>query len=175
MIDEEVARLRKQVKVFYRRLQRELPGVHGLSQTGIQMLAIVRRSPDGVRPGQLATELQMTNSNVAAALRILEAQGLVVRRNDPTDGRKAFIDATELGVEVGAKIRGSHYAWMRETIGSVLTEDEQRLLLKAGDLMQRLAEHVPTPVVYEPAPRRKAAAAAESRKTPAARARATAR
>lgn len=148
MIDEDAALLRKQVKLFYRRLQRELPGVHGLSQTGVQMLGIVRRSPDGVRPGQLAAELQMTNSNVAAALRSLEAQGLVIRRSDPTDGRKAYIGMTKLGAEIGAKIRDSHFAWMRETIESLLTEEEQRVLLQAGTLMQRLAEHVPAPIVY---------------------------
>jgi DNA-binding MarR family transcriptional regulator len=38
-----------------------------------------------MRPGELAGELQMTTSNVAAALRSLEEEGLVARRGDPED------------------------------------------------------------------------------------------
>lgn len=148
MKEEEVSRLRKQVRAFSRRLQRELPSVHGLSHTAQQMLGYVARAPDGLRPSQLAAEMQMTNSNVAAALRMLESSQLVVRLDDPSDGRKALIKATSQGVELVARIRGTHYAWLRRTIETLLPPKDQQLLLRAGEIMQRLAEHVPEPETY---------------------------
>jgi DNA-binding MarR family transcriptional regulator len=138
---EDVSRLRKQVKALYRRLQRELPQVEGLPFTAFQMLRVIERAPGRIRPGELAAELEMTNSNVAAALRALEAKGLVVRRQDPTDGRKAFMEMTQLGDKVIAENRDSPSAWFLRSMEQALTEREQRLLLQAGDLMQCLADH----------------------------------
>jgi DNA-binding MarR family transcriptional regulator len=141
VIDEQASRLRKQVKAFYRRLRRELPTALGLSQTLVSMLGLVGKSPDGVRPGELAGELQMTDSNVAAALRTLEARGLIVRSGDPTDGRKVLVSCTPLGAKTAHEARQIHYAWLRTTIEALLTKEEQHVLLAAGDLMQRLTEH----------------------------------
>ncbi len=146
MLEDDVALFRRQVKILNRRLQRELPTMYGLSFTTLQLLVTVAIAPTPIRPGQLATELEMTNSNVAAALRQLEAKGYVVRRDDPEDGRKAFIDMTDLGHKVVADSRGGQYAWLRETIERLLTRKEQQTLLQAGDLMQRLAESSPPPV-----------------------------
>ena len=141
MHDEEVFRLRKQIRALNRRLQRERPVVEGLSYTTLRLLLTVERSVAPMRPGQLATELQMTNSNVAAALRSLEAQGMVVLRSDPEDGRKAIVDLTKKGIKVVGETRQRYSAWLHETIEGVLTKSEQRLLLQAGFLMQRLADH----------------------------------
>ncbi|NKJ00953.1 MarR family transcriptional regulator [Novosphingobium sp. SG707] len=140
MLDEDVARLRKQVKAFHRRLQRDLPISNGLSLTTLHILATLDRAATAMRPGEIATELQMTDSNVAAALRSLESQNLVLRRSDPADGRKAFIDITDLGRSVADQTRRSYYAKLSRAIESSLTEQEQSLLLQAGMLMQRLAD-----------------------------------
>ena len=144
MLDEDVYRLRKQIKMLYRRMQREQPAVEGLSPTTLQLLVAVERSATPMRPGQLAAELQMTNSNVAAALRLLEGQGLVVLISDPDDGRKAFVRLTKQASKVVAEIRESHNVWLKETAERALTEKEQRLLIQAGDLMQRLADDAAT-------------------------------
>jgi DNA-binding MarR family transcriptional regulator len=139
--DDEVFRLRKQVKSLYRRLQRERPVVDGLSFTAFQLLITVERAGGPIRPGELATELQMTNSNVAAGLRTLEAQDLVTLRDDPEDGRRSIVELTRAAGRLVAEIRQSYYTWLRGTIEAVLSKEEQVLLLKAGDLMQRLADH----------------------------------
>jgi DNA-binding MarR family transcriptional regulator len=85
----------------------------------------------------------MTSPNIAAALRSLESQGLVSRRKDPDDGRKAFIDMTPRGRKVIAEARRSWRAWLRDTIEYALTDSERTLLFRAGDLLQRLAEDDP--------------------------------
>lgn len=141
MRDDEIYRLQKQVKRLYRRVQREQPVVEGLSYSALQVLVAVEQAGRALRPGELAGELQMTSSNVAAALRSLETGGLVVRRSDPVDGRKAFVSMTAAGAKVITEARGDNHAWLRQAIADALTPDERRLLSRAGELMQRLAEH----------------------------------
>jgi DNA-binding MarR family transcriptional regulator len=139
--EEEVYRLQKQVKRLYRRVQREQPVVEGLSYSALQVLVAVEQADRALRPGELAAELQMTSSNVAAALRSLEMEGLVVRQSDPADGRKALVSLTPAGAKVITEARRGKHAWLQQAIADALTPGEQRLLLRAGELLQRLAEH----------------------------------
>jgi len=81
--EDEVDRLRNQVKALYRRMRREQPAIEGMSITELQVLTTAARSRTAMRPGQLGDELQMTSPNVAAALRSLEKMGMVSRRRDP--------------------------------------------------------------------------------------------
>ncbi len=143
MKGEDAAHLRKQVRALYRRMQRETPAVEGLPFTALQMLAAVERAPTPVRPSELAVELGVTTSNVAPVLRSLETQGMLNRRVDPVDGRKALVALTDLGKKVVADTRKSYYAWLQTAMEDQLTSEERRLLLQAGDLMQRLADHDP--------------------------------
>ena len=69
-------RLRAQVAALQRRIRAEAPTVEGLPRAALTVLAAVVRRP-GITPRDVATELHMTSSNVAAALRDLEAGGLV--------------------------------------------------------------------------------------------------
>ena len=114
--------------------------VDGLPVTALQMLVAVERAGAAVRPGELAAEMEMKSSNVAAALRLLEERSLVDRRPDPEDGRKAFIDLTGKGRGLLADIRRDRYAWLQSAVDAVLTPREQQLLLDAGELMERLAD-----------------------------------
>lgn len=138
---EEVSRFRLQVRGLNRRLQRELPVIPGLTFTNLQLLVTVYVSPTAIRPSQLAKELEMSNPNVSTAIGSLEALGLVVRRNDPADGRKAFIEVTSFGRDVIATTSSGQYAWLRNTMKTILSDEEQRLLLRAGDLMQRITDY----------------------------------
>lgn len=141
MRDEEAYRLQKQLKRLYRRVQREQPVVEGLSYSALQVLVAVEQASRALRPGELAAELQMTSSNVAAALRSLEMDGLVVRQPDPADGRKALVSLTPAAAKVITEARRDRHAWLQQAIAHALTPGEQRLLSRAGELMQRLAEY----------------------------------
>ncbi len=145
MREDDARRLRRQIKAFQRRLRRELQGVGELSMTSLQVLGAVERSGGVMTPGRLTEELQMTTSNVAAALRSLEVAGAVRRRRDPADGRRVFVALTDDGRKVVADYRSSGDAWLQHTVEAVLDDGEQRLLLEAGELMQRLADHVAPP------------------------------
>jgi DNA-binding MarR family transcriptional regulator len=153
--DDQVDRLRNQLKALHRRMRREQPAVPGLSATSLEVLIAVDGADEPIRPGELGTDLQMTSPNVAAALRLLEGQGLVTRRPDQDDGRKAFIEMTAQGRTVVAEARRSWRAWLQDTIENTLTDSERTVLFLAGDLLQRLADDDPaTRVVAFPDRRR---------------------
>ena len=105
MDDQEVRLFRAQMKLLQRRLRREALPVHGVSRTALQVVTAVVRLPEVPRPRQIAEELRMTSSNVAAALRELEAAGYVVRRKDSADARRVSVIVTEHGRSVVAGVR----------------------------------------------------------------------
>jgi DNA-binding MarR family transcriptional regulator len=140
MNEGEVRRFRRQVKLMYWRLRRETPPLAGLSRTEQSVLAALVRLPEGSGPRQVAEELWMTSSNVAAALRELEGRGFIVRRRDPGDARRVLIEVTASGAELVAAARSERDSWFGRAIESTLDPAERRQLLAAGELFERLAE-----------------------------------
>lgn len=114
--------------------------MEGISIPMVQVLVTVRRSPTALGPSDVADELQMKSSNVAAALRALEDLGLILRRPDTADRRRVFIELTDRGLQVLAEIRRSRQSWLQDTMSTALTPAEQRIMLVAGELMERLAQ-----------------------------------
>ncbi|QMU69489.1 MarR family winged helix-turn-helix transcriptional regulator [Streptacidiphilus sp. P02-A3a] len=140
MDDDEVRGFRTQMKLLQQRLRQEALPVQGITRTALQVLAALVRLPEGSQPGQVAQELRMTSSNVAAALRELEAAGYLRRRRDEADARRVLVFVTEPGRALLADVRGERDTWLGRATAALLDQDEQRLLLAAGALMQRLAE-----------------------------------
>ncbi|MFE3169269.1 MarR family winged helix-turn-helix transcriptional regulator [Streptomyces sp. NPDC059224] len=141
MQDEDIQRLRGQLKLLQRRMRHEALPVTGLSLTATRVLGAAARAADPAQPGDLTGLLQMTTSNVAAALRELEAAGLVTRVRDAQDRRKVRIVLTGEGQSVVAASRRERDSWLGQAIEALLEPDEQQLLRAAGDLMQRLAAY----------------------------------
>jgi DNA-binding MarR family transcriptional regulator len=83
----------------------------------------------------------MTSSNVAAALRELESAGLVRRVRDPEDGRRVQLSLTDTGANAVSCVHAERDTWLGRAIAAVLSDEEQRTLIRAGELMQRLAEY----------------------------------
>jgi DNA-binding MarR family transcriptional regulator len=70
----------------------------------------------------------------------LEAEGLVSRRPDPEDGRRALVELTAKGHETLAAERSRREGWLAEAIACDLTPEEQEVLMRAVPLLRRLAE-----------------------------------
>lgn len=143
MRDEDIERLRGQLKLLQRRMRNEALPVTGLSLTATRVLGAAARAAEPAQPGDLTGLLQMTTSNVAAALRELEAAGLVTRARDAQDRRKVRIVLTQEGQSVVAASRRERDSWLGQAIEALLEPDEQELLRAAGDLMERLAAYEP--------------------------------
>jgi DNA-binding MarR family transcriptional regulator len=151
MHDDEIRRFRTQMRMLGRRLRRELPPVDGVSRSAVQVLRVVSRVPDP-SPGDVAERLRMTSSNVAATLRELEETGLVSRDRDPQDGRRVRLSLTDAGADAVACVHAERDTWLGRAIEAVLSDEEQRTLRGAGELMQRLAEYEDERVATESAP-----------------------
>jgi DNA-binding MarR family transcriptional regulator len=84
---------------------------------------------EGVRP-----------QSMAQTVAELEHAGLVVRRPDPADGRRALVELTEEGRGVLAADRRERAGWLADAIAERLTPAEQRILERAVPLLDRLAD-----------------------------------
>ena len=122
------------------RLRRELPPVRGVSRSAVQVLRVVSRAQQP-SPSDVAARLRMTSSNVAAALRELEEAGLVGRDRDPDDGRRVRLSLTAAGADAVSCVHAERDTWLGRAVEAVLSDDEQRTLVRAGELMQRLTEY----------------------------------
>ena len=142
MNDEEVRRFRKQMRLLQRRLRQELSPVAGLSRGELRVLGVIARTTD-ITPREVADELRMTSSNVAAALRDLEAAELLSRERDPADGRRVQLSLTSQGDELVAGFRHERDTWLGRAIATQLTAEESACLARAGELMDRLSRFEP--------------------------------
>lgn len=154
MEDDEVHRLMTRMKLLQRRLRHEARPLYGVSRTASQVIAAVVRLPGDPGPRSIAENLQMTSSNVAAALRELEEAGYVERRRDASDARRVSVLVTDRGRAVVAGVHSERDSWLGRAIEALLDDEEQRVLLRAGALMERLAGYEET---ADPAPGTRAA------------------
>lgn len=84
------------------RLNKELVGDvcarHGITAAEIRVLAMLREAgPDGVRPATIGQWVLQTAGGLTATLKRLEADGRIVRADDPDDARGKRIKLTTDG------------------------------------------------------------------------------
>jgi DNA-binding MarR family transcriptional regulator len=89
----------------------------------------------------LAAGERVRPQSMAQTLAELEAAGLIERRPDPVDRRRVLIELTTLGRERVLEARGRREDWLAAAIAAELDPDEQRTLLAAVPLLQRLSQH----------------------------------
>ena len=97
-----------------------------------------RCGPEGV--SDLAAAERMRPQSMAQTVAELEADGLVARRPDPTDRRRALVELTKRGREVLTADRQAREGWLAQAIEHDLSLDEQSVLREAVGLLRRLAE-----------------------------------
>ena len=107
--------------------------------------------PQGTVLGRLDREGAQSVSDLAQAERVrpqsmaqtvgdLEAEGLVERRPDPNDRRRALVELTEAGRVALAADRRRREGWLADVIAGELSADEQALLERCVGVLSRIAE-----------------------------------
>ncbi len=89
----------------------------------------------------LAAAERVRPQSMAQTLAELETAGLIERRPDPGDGRRIHIELTQRGRERVLEERGKREDWLAAAIAAELSPEEQRALLAAVPLLQRLSAH----------------------------------
>jgi DNA-binding MarR family transcriptional regulator len=90
----------------------------------------------------LAKQEQISPQSMGATLGALEAKGLIGRRPDPGDGRRAVLSVTEAGSRLLRDKRNARTEQLAKALSAGFTPAEIRLLAAASPLLERLAESI---------------------------------
>jgi DNA-binding MarR family transcriptional regulator len=127
--------LRDTVARLVRRLRLE-PGPPAPQLTVLARLD--REGPASV--SDLAAAERMRPQSMAQTVGDLDAGGLVSRRPDPDDRRRAFVELTSAGRELLRATRARRESWLTAALERELAADERRLLAAAVALLGRVAD-----------------------------------
>jgi DNA-binding MarR family transcriptional regulator len=117
---------------------RAAAATHELSLTESAVLArLAREGP--ATTAELARSQSMKPQSMATTVAALEEAGLIARKPHASDGRQMIIALTPKGVATRNSAQQAKHAWLAQAIAQ-LDEPEQETLLKAGELIRRLAE-----------------------------------
>jgi DNA-binding MarR family transcriptional regulator len=120
-----------------RRLRSERPAL-GPSPMKVAVLANLRRLGP-LSPGELAALEHIQPQSLTRTVTALERDGLITRRGDDEDRRRAQLEITRLGRGVIDADMHQRDLWLAAALRS-LTPTERELLRLAGRLMQDLAD-----------------------------------
>jgi DNA-binding MarR family transcriptional regulator len=129
------SRLRLVLGHLVRRLRAEhrFPLSHGA--------VLGRLDREGARSiGALAAAERVRPQSMTQTIADMEADGLISRRPDPTDGRRTFVELTAQGRQRLEADRRHRDGWIAQAIADDFTAEEQRLLADALVLLERISE-----------------------------------
>jgi DNA-binding MarR family transcriptional regulator len=135
---ESPALLASELRETLGHLVRRLRAEHGfpLSQ-GSVLGRLDRGGPQSI--SDLAAVERVRPQSMAQTVRDLESAGLVLRRPDPDDGRRAFVELTETGLKTLAADRRHREGWLAQALEQDLSVQEREVLHEAVGLLRRLA------------------------------------
>lgn len=91
----------------------------------------------------LARDVQITAQAMGATLGALRARGLVERRPDPDDGRRAVLTVTDAGLRALKDKRNARTELVARALASgMFTPAELERLAAAAPLLERLAQNI---------------------------------
>ncbi len=106
-----------------------------------RMAVLGRLDRDGPASiSDLAAYERMRPQSMAQTVHDLESDGLVSRRPDPADGRRAFIELTTSGHDLLQTTRAQRETWLTEALENELDADERALVQEALALLSRIAD-----------------------------------
>jgi DNA-binding MarR family transcriptional regulator len=132
--DELPANLRLAVTRLARRMRQEAG--EGLSPSMTAALASIERHGP-LTPSALATIERIQRPTATRAIKNLEAEGLVVREGDPTDGRVSRVRISTDGRRLLARARTRKNAYLAKRLRR-LDPEERAVLQRAAAILERL-------------------------------------
>lgn len=113
---------------------------HNLSQGRFLVLVLLFREPEKpLTPSELSDKMGVRGATLTGLLDKLEAEGLVVRKNDLKDRRKTSILITRKGELLLDEVMPQYYLWIQALMSRLSSEDMQQL----SDLLEDVAKGLP--------------------------------
>jgi DNA-binding MarR family transcriptional regulator len=137
-MEQDAASLAHELRETVNRLARRMRAEPGPPVPMLTVLALLDRGgPASI--SDLAATQRMRPQSMAQTVRELESQGLVTRRPDPDDGRRAFVELTPAGAGTLADFRAAREDWLGGTLEATLDADERGQLRRSLVLIDRIA------------------------------------
>ena len=130
---EVAAALRIGISLLVRRLRHVQPD-GGISVPEATALALLHRDGPATCT-TLAKREQITPQSMGATLASLEARGLIQRRTDPEDGRRAVMSITRAGNEIISRRRDATTDTIARSLAAHFTAGELEALRTAAALI----------------------------------------
>ena len=135
-IHGEIGRLIARLARIWRRESDQALSDHGLSYATAIPLLVLSRQGENVRQGVLADELGIEGPSLVRLIDLLEAEGLVERREDPSDRRAKTLHLTKAG---GAKVEETNRV-LRRVRASLLKDIGADELAITFETLQRIEQ-----------------------------------
>ncbi len=139
-VDEVAGTLRVSIGLLLRRLrQTRTDGELTLPESS----ALTRLDRGGPATASALAKLeQISPQSMGATLGALEAKGLIERRSDPGDGRRAVLSVTDAGSRLLRDKRNARTEQLAKALSAGFTPAEIQLLAAASPLLERLAASI---------------------------------
>jgi DNA-binding MarR family transcriptional regulator len=135
----DTTRLASELRMVLGHLIRRLRAEHRFSLS--QGAVLGRLDREGTKSiGDLAIAERVRPQSMTQTISDLEAEGLIARHADPDDGRRILVELTARGSQTLAADRRQREGWLARAIAEDLSAQEQKVLIQAVSLLQRLAE-----------------------------------
>jgi DNA-binding MarR family transcriptional regulator len=131
------SQLRVSLVRLTRRLRSEREPSNELSTAAISVLGVLIREGD-LTIGQLAGHERVQPPSMTRTVSALEAEGYVVRRPSPDDGRSVIVGLADKGRETLLADRRRRDVWLAQQLRT-LTPEERDLLRKVVPIIERLS------------------------------------
>lgn len=102
------------------------------------LMAQLDRHPEGLKMRELSRRLMVTGGNVTGLTDRLVAEGLVERRDDPSDGRAYTVALTPEGKRQFRAMARAHEGWVVELFGGLTPAQQAQLFELLGRLKSSL-------------------------------------
>ncbi|MEC3980323.1 MarR family winged helix-turn-helix transcriptional regulator [Amycolatopsis sp. H20-H5] len=139
---DELAAVARAVREGVSRLNWRMRAERDESGPGPVVLAVLSRlyRAGTHTPKELSDSERIHPQSLTRILASLEERGQIDRRQDPKDGRRALIDVTRAGLAVLRDYSVRRERWLAAAMEEQLEPAERQLLLRASELMVRLAD-----------------------------------
>lgn len=133
--------LAHRLRVALGRLLRTLRSMEAEGLSWSQAALLGRLECDGeATAAALAAAEGVRPQSMAAALDVLEREGLVARRPDTQDRRQLLVSITERGRAMILSARASREQWLAQAMTKRFSQEEMATVSAAVCLIERLAE-----------------------------------
>jgi len=135
----DTALLASELRVVLGQLARRLRAKHHFSLAQGSVLGRLDRTGTA-SIGDLALAEHVRPQSMTQTINDLEADDLITRHPDPTDGRRTLIELTDHGRTTLEEDRRQRDTWLAKAIANDLSDSEQRQLAVVLKLLRRLAD-----------------------------------